>query len=150
MLHIYIAHFHLHFIFFFLLLIFIDQLINGNTTTGLLPEDYTQHHRRSPSPNEVNTGHQAALDRARGLHHERSHERSRSRSPRGYLSVRRSPELLRESARSVSPSREAIQAAAREAAEQAIHLADSEDRKSPIDHHATGNFLNATFDLGVK
>ena len=132
---------------FFFLLIFIDQLINGNTTTGLLPEDYTQHHRRSPSPNEVNTGHQAALDRARGLHHQRSHERSRSRSPRGYLSVRRSPELLRESARSVSPSREAIQAAAREAAEQAIHLADSEDRKSPIDHHATGKFLNPIFDL---
>ena len=128
---------------FFFLLIFIDQLINGNTTTGLLPEDYTQHHRRSPSPNEVNTGHQAALDRARGNHQ----ERSRSRSPRGYLSVRRSPELLRESARSVSPSREAIQAAAREAAEQAIHLADSEDRKSPIDHHATGKFLNPIFDL---
>ena len=38
----------------------------------------------------------------------------------------------------MSPSREAIQAAAREAAEQAIHLADAEDRKSPNDHHATG------------
>ena len=105
---------------------FIDQL-NGNTTG--LAEDYTRQHRRSPSPNEVSVGH---------------HERSRSRSPRGYLSVRRSPEL-RESIhgpRSVSPSREAIQAAAREAAEQAIHLAETttfEDRKSPI---ATGkNFF---------
>ena len=105
---------------------FIDQL-NGNTTVA---EDYTRsQHRRSPSPNEVSgSGH---------------HERSRSRSPRGYLSVRRSPEL-RESIhgpRSVSPSREAIQAAAREAAEQAIHLAETttfEDRKSPI---ATGKNL---------
>ena len=41
----------------------------------------------------------------------------------------------------MSPSREAIQAAAREAAEQAIHLADAEDRKSPNDHHATGMYL---------
>ena len=58
--------------------------------------------------------------------------RSRSRSPRGYLSVRKSPELRETAARSVSPSREAIQAAAREAAEQAIHLAaESSDRKSP-------------------
>ncbi len=46
--------------------------------------------------------------------------------------MRKSPEL-RESARSVSPAREAVQAAAREAAEQAIHLAsENEDRKSPI------------------
>ena len=106
---------------------FIDQL-NGNTTGGLA-EDYTQHNRRSPSPasaNEVIRGHV------------QRHERSRSRSPRGYLSVRRSPELRESAARSVSPSREAIQAAAREAAEQAIHLADAEDRKSPNDHHATG------------
>ena len=44
----------------------------------------------------------------------------------------------------MSPSREAIQAAAREAAEQAIHLADAEDRKSPNDHHATG-MINSNF-----
>ena len=44
----------------------------------------------------------------------------------------------------MSPSREAIQAAAREAAEQAIHLADAEDRKSPNDHHATGT-INSSF-----
>ena len=63
--------------------------------------------------------------------------RSRSRSPRGYLSVRKSPELRETAgrARSVSPNQEAIQAAAREAAEQAIHLAaessDHHHRKSP-------------------
>jgi hypothetical protein len=71
-------------------------------------EDYISRSRRSPSP---------------------SRDRSRSRSPRGYLSVRKSPELR---ARSASPSREAVQAAARHAAEAAIRLADAEDRKSPI------------------
>ena len=77
------------------------------------------------------TDHINGEDYRRSPHRVTERPRSRSRSPRGYLSVRKSPEL-RETARSVSPTREAIQAAAREAAEQAIHLAESEaDRKSP-------------------
>ena len=44
------------------------------------------------------------------------------------MSVRKSPELR---GRSLSPSREAVQNAAREAAEAAIHMADVESRKSP-------------------
>ena len=79
--------------------------------------------------------------------------RSRSRSPRGYLSVRRSPELLEATpTRSVSPSRESIQAAAREAAEQAIQLAESAEsadsadgRKSPASH--TGHSTRSTPDV---
>lgn len=87
---------------------FTDQLNGG--------EDYTRQSR-------------AEHEEADHLH-QRREERSRSRSPRGYLSVRRSPEL-RDCSRSVSPGREAVQAAAREAAEQAIHLANESDRKSP-------------------
>ena len=43
------------------------------------------------------------------------------------MSVRKSPELR---GRSLSPSREAVQNAAREAAEAAIHMAEAESRKS--------------------
>ena len=72
-------------------------------------------------------------DYRRSPHRVTERPRSRSRSPRGYLSVRKSPELRESNARSVSPSREAIQAAAREAAEQAILASEAEvaDRKSP-------------------
>ena len=80
--------------------------------TDHLNGDYIRHSSRSPSPNKQRA-------------------RSRSRSPRGFLSVRKSPELRGRSLSPPNPSREAVQNAAREAAEAAIRMAEAENRKSP-------------------